>query len=176
MNAWVKVRCFIVLFFMGLALTACHKAAPNEIFQEEQIARDFYHDRTGSTIKYREIWRQHSGEGVDASLVSMAGELMISDPQNYTEYYDYVLRGVDSKDERVVMASVRALQNAHGLESIDILFKLSVGSNQAVAHTAVGVIKYRFVEAKNTAARSNEAQYIIDRISKLKAENEDEEH
>lgn len=162
----------VLIMLLPLFLIGCSEKLSGHSLslKQEDIAKEFYTNPSAAKDKYKEVWRAHSVDAVDPVTMAIAGELMFADSASYDDYYRYVMGGLASKDETVILASIRALQNAHGVESIRALFDLSKSSNEAIAHTAVGAIKYRYTTAKKTSSLSDEAEYIREQIRLLKAQ------
>ena len=160
--AWIMLLVSIFICMIGCR-QGSQDAQGNE--NEQVIARDFYTNQFSAREKYLAVWKAKAEGERTPAVVSIAGEMLIADPSNYHEYYEYIMQSVNARDERVVNSAARALQNAKGIDSVRKLFALAQSDNEVIAHTAVVAIRYRYEAAKNASGRADEYEYIKEQIS-----------
>jgi hypothetical protein len=131
---------------------------------EAGIIREFAQGPDAATDKYRE---RLSDGVVSAENMVIASELMEADPVRYDSYYRYVLRGLDSRDDRVVSAAIRALRNSKGPESVHLLFRLYGSGHSQHSRIAADSIRYRYVTASHAADGGDEASGIESEASRV---------
>lgn len=130
---------------------------------EARVIREFAQSPGAAAEKYR---ARLSGDVVSAENMVVASELMENDPARYDAYYHYVLRGLDSRDDRVVSAAIRALRNSKGAESMRLLFELYGSGHSEHSDIAADSIRYRYATARHASNGENEVSTIETEASK----------
>lgn len=94
----------------------------------------------------------------------MAGHLLEMDPENYAEYYHFLVEQSGSKDFEVAEAAMGSLGMASGEESIDLLIHYLGDARPGIPDSAAEALSYRRVIIENKSIRSEERVYLKDRI------------
>lgn len=146
-------------------VTGCgdYEYAGRSAESEARVIREFAQNPGAATDKYR---GRLSGGAVSAENMVVASELMENDPARYDAYYRYVLRGLDSRDNRVVSAAIRALRSSKGADSVRLLFDLYGSGHSEHSDIAADSIRYRYATARHASNGEDEVSAMEAEASK----------
>jgi hypothetical protein len=114
------------------------------------IVMAFIENQTSATAKYKAEWQKLQGahEPTErtniASKLAIAGQLIAADPENYSEYYSYVINHMPAGDWELREIALSGLGNSKGPESIALLFKELNSPDSLMISSAVTAIDFRY--------------------------------
>lgn len=144
----------------SLALPGSSAAAESEVIQNSrsEIVTSFLNDQISATEKYKAEWQALQGDReptqrVDiARKLAIAGQLVATDPQNYSSYFAYVVEHMPPEDWELREVALGGLGNSKGQESIELLFKELDDSDTLMIASAVTAIDFRLKTAADIPA------------------------
>lgn len=161
------LRCIkIIIPACFLLLSACSQQEAANF--EATVMGEFALNHEVAARKYRRIWIGYRGnENLDARMV-VASELMGYDEGNYYDYFYYVKNNIRKTNGDYRLSAIRALRNAKGIESLNLLFDAYQSGQDAAARTAADVIKIRYRKAKGVYELRSESELIEKRVNALR--------
>lgn len=151
-----------LIIVFAFSLTGCGDNL--RTIDPEEIAEDFSQNRDQATVKYRSVWGNKNDGISSIDRVTIAGELMAADPQNYTEYYSYVAEALQSRDAKLASAAANSMRNARGSEAISSLLS-AVSSNEAiVARASAHALAFKLQVATHGGADQDELSLLREGI------------
>lgn len=165
-----------MIFVAGCQMDA--PSYPQQQLQRGQVVEEFASDPGVAMSKYRSSWDRREDPNAPSAVVllALAGELMTHDPENYSEYYDYVISNLKgATDEEVVASAIGALSRAHGRESIDLLLSYARSEPTFLAREAMTALNYRLATSSYDSALKDDKSYILSHLQELCAHEFKEE-
>ncbi len=137
------------------------------------IVMDFIENKTSATAKYKIEWQNLQGAheptervGI-ARKLAIAGQLIAADPENYSEYYPYVINHMPADDWELRGIALTGLGNSKGPESIALLFNELNGSDSLMIAGAVTAIDYRYKTSLDDPSLREDISDIKQRSAQL---------
>lgn len=152
----------------GKPISGLSRSVESNEIQENRfdIVMSFTADEVDASVRYKAEWDGLQGTNeptrrIDiARKLTIAGQLLATDPQNYSSYYAYVISHMPADDWELRGIALSGLAKAEGAESISLLFKELDGFDSLMIAEAVTAIDYRLKTAIDNPALQGDVSDI----------------